>query len=481
MVKNKFAILTIGAVQLAVLLSAIGIVLLATWWAVLRIEAGHQSAQAKSFTSVLKSESQALSRWSKQNKKIAKRWADMPAIRAKVKELLALPRQQEVLLGAPAQRALREQFYPLIKTDIYRGFFIVDRDAVTLASSRDVNVGSPNLLRQQANILKKLWAGHAAVSVPMKSDVPLRDLNGHMRDDYLTQFIGAPVHAEDGQVLAILLLRLNPVEELFPMLKLGRKEDTGETYIFDQSGYLLSESRFTEQLDQLGLSPDSGQTIQLVDPGMDMTQAENEALFALSGEYHPLTQMAASATRGESGMNLDGYRNYRGIMVVGAWLWHQDLGVGIAVEQDIEEVERTLNETKFAIYSGAALSIFLLLVLAYVDSRRRRSQLESEAELKRAKETAEDVSRFLNTVTDALPGMVGYWNKALRCGFANAAYLSWFGRSHEQMIDISTQDLMGDELFHKNEPYIRAALRGEPQRFERTLVKADGSTGYTWA
>jgi two-component system sensor histidine kinase/response regulator len=42
-------------------------------------------------------------------------------------------------------------------------------------------------------------------------------------------------------------------------------------------------------------------------------------------------------------------------------------------------------------------------------------------------------------------------------------------------------DLMGERLFAMNEPYIRAALKGEKQDFQRTLTKANGEIGYTWA
>ncbi len=102
-------------------------------------------------------------------------------------------------------------------------------------------------------------------------------------------------------------------------------------------------------------------------------------------------------------------------------------------------------------------------------------------ELKNTEAALEQSERFMRMLTDIIPGMVGYWDKELRNGFANIAYLEWFGKTPEEMRGIHIRDLMGDELFSKNEPFITAALRGERQQFERTLTKADGSTGHTWA
>jgi two-component system, sensor histidine kinase and response regulator len=101
---------------------------------------------------------------------------------------------------------------------------------------------------------------------------------------------------------------------------------------------------------------------------------------------------------------------------------------------------------------------------------RRAEQLEAANDALAGRE------RFIRNVTDCIPALVAYWGTDLRCRFANLAYLEWFGRSPEQMLGIRLQDLLGEEVFQRSEPYVRAALRGERQVFQNRLIKADGST-----
>jgi len=78
-------------------------------------------------------------------------------------------------------------------------------------------------------------------------------------------------------------------------------------------------------------------------------------------------------------------------------------------------------------------------------------------------------------VVNQIPAMLAYWDATQRCIFANRAYLDWFGRTPEQMKGIALEELLGPELYAKNLPYIRGALAGEKQVFERQISLPSGT------
>ena len=79
----------------------------------------------------------------------------------------------------------------------------------------------------------------------------------------------------------------------------------------------------------------------------------------------------------------------------------------------------------------------------------------------------------LTEIVDHLDAMVAYWDADRRCVFANAAYRDWFGKTPEQILGHTLQDLLGP-LHAMNLPYIDAAYRGEKQVFEREIPLPDG-------
>ncbi len=78
-------------------------------------------------------------------------------------------------------------------------------------------------------------------------------------------------------------------------------------------------------------------------------------------------------------------------------------------------------------------------------------------------------------VADHIDAMLAYWDKNQVCRFANNAYVEWFGKSRENMVDKMTlKELLGP-LYEMNLPYINGVLQGQPQQFERDIRIPSGT------
>jgi PAS domain S-box-containing protein len=82
---------------------------------------------------------------------------------------------------------------------------------------------------------------------------------------------------------------------------------------------------------------------------------------------------------------------------------------------------------------------------------------------------------------NALPAMVGYWDSDLRNRMANNAYVYYFGKAPAEMRGVHIRDLIGEDLYEKNLPYIEGALAGETQLFDREIPIPSGEVRYTQA
>lgn len=80
-----------------------------------------------------------------------------------------------------------------------------------------------------------------------------------------------------------------------------------------------------------------------------------------------------------------------------------------------------------------------------------------------------NLSELALLISDQIIAMLAYWDKDLVCRYANSAYVDWFGKTKEEMINnIRIDELLGP-LYEKNLPYIKAVLLGNKQVFEREI------------
>jgi PAS domain S-box-containing protein len=82
--------------------------------------------------------------------------------------------------------------------------------------------------------------------------------------------------------------------------------------------------------------------------------------------------------------------------------------------------------------------------------------------------------QLLQAILDSLPSMIGYWDRNLRNRFCNRAYYKWFGLTPAQALGKHIREVIGEERYRLNLPYIEGALRGERQQFERAIPTPDG-------
>ncbi len=173
--------------------------------------------------------------------------------------------------------------------------------------------------------------------------------------------VAAAVKDTNGVTRGALALVIKPDAEFTRMLSVARPGDTGETFAFDPEGVMISKSRFEEQVKELGLLEARSETsstlaLHLTDPGGDLTRGFKPAN---TNAYKPLIEMVRRAIDGGAGVTVEPFRDYRGVPVIGAWMWLPHYGFGVGTKLDAREAYRTLRlvRTVFVV-------LFLLLVLA---------------------------------------------------------------------------------------------------------------------
>ena len=107
---------------------------------------------------------------------------------------------------------------------------------------------------------------------------------GHENEFLPCLFILSPVKNGRNEIIAVLILAINPLPSLDRLTRLTAFDVTGETSIFDQYGHMFTSSRFEDQLRQIGLvQPDesSAGSIAVRDPGGDGLELTPGAFLAL--------------------------------------------------------------------------------------------------------------------------------------------------------------------------------------------------------
>ena len=285
-----------------------------------------------------------------------------------------------------ARLAIGREVAPFLDAHGHEGFFITDRSHKIIAASTDELVGLQNV-QQYSSFFARVYDGETIVSTPVASVTVMKDEQGNLRTGTPTMFAISPIRDENFQVIGALALRIQPEKEFTRILQLGRMGESGETYAVDRNGVMVSNSRFDHDLILAGLLPDQPNSASILslmvrNPEGDMTRGYRPTKRR---SEMPLTKMAASVTAGERGLDIDGYADYRGVPVVGAWAWLPEYEIGVATEIDYAEAYRPLSilsRVFWALYGlliTASVAIFAFsLVVSRMQREARKAAVDAQ-------------------------------------------------------------------------------------------------------
>ena len=348
----------------AVFISVVG------FWVRNRVETTIRNELSSRLQTVLNADVAALNLWFSEQKGDAKALASDNRIREAIAQLAELAQNESlspvVLANSAPAVVLQQSLQPLLEPQGFIDYVVIDPAKRIIGSPYRQMVKRPAPAAYDI-FLEKALAGELAVSRPFA-----RELAPTQRAEGPTMFVAAPIKGTNGAVLGVLGLRMKPEQEFTRIFAVARMGDSGETYAFDRRGMMLTVSRFDDELKLLGLIPKDPEAtsilnLRLLDPGVELKPGVKPDR---PRHQLPLTRMAASAIKGESDQDLSGYRNYRGLDVIGAWAWVPEYEMGVATEVTVEEAYRTLNVLRRAfivlfvllVLSGGAVFAFTLLV-----------------------------------------------------------------------------------------------------------------------
>ena len=360
---NRQARIAVMALMFIALIIGLG------WLGVETVENKLKENLSQQLHAALKSSKEAFRLWTHDTRIDAQILTNEPSTRSHLLKLLEFSESANVSLkdlrSNPDLQWLRKYLGRACAKYGFVGFVVFDAKGLQVGALLDEPMGKSNL-KKRSGFFHRSILGETVISHPFPAEISIPDLEGESPLEQTTMLVSTPIFNNLSEIVGVLAFRIRPETEFSRFMSAGRFGKTGETYLIDQNGILLSPSRFDESLREIGLlgrNQSSHLNIQIKDPGRDLTQAPITS--ADKTDQWPLNQMAKALISKNKGENLEGYRDYRGTPVVGVWAWLEEHQLGMATEMSVEEAFAPIN-TLTNWFLGMASLLLIASIVAWI-------------------------------------------------------------------------------------------------------------------
>ncbi len=360
--KLPFGLQTIRSKTAGLIIASLFVaaIVIYTGFGIKSMELQMRKAAGESISTILKTTQEALRVWVHHLEEHIQEYSDEPILIKAVKMQLTISPTQKSLASSVYLNDLRSLFQKKIYQERFFDFCVISKQYVNIAAAQDEILGLKNeMVDAYPKLIHRAFSGET-VFLP-----PTFYKRLSMGDLFINKIhIAIPLEGENSEIIAVLIMGLDSTNTFVKLLQVSRIGVSGETYAFDRHGILLSQSRFEEELVAAGVLAKGVPSVlhmRISDPGANILKGLRPSQ---PPERQPLTLMSASALSGNSGINTTGYRDYRGVRVLGAWTWDDLLNVGLATEIDEHEVLSTYYINRWIVLSILGLTIFLTAFLS---------------------------------------------------------------------------------------------------------------------
>ena len=343
-------------------------VLLTGWLGLKNMEQTLRENVGESLIVVARSTNESLRVWYEARKEALVVHAQDKRLLPCVKTLLELPHTCEMLNENKAQTEFRENYLRLHQSGT-EGMFLIAPDRLTISTMNPNAVGSSNFLARYApKLIDRAFNGETVFIPPIKSGSDSDNLWNIRPPQAPHLYLATPVRDEKGNILAVLVHNINLFKDFSSIFHAGRISESGETYAFNANGFLLTASRFSRELKEWGLVEKEDRyggvlSLRIAAPPVNLTEGPAPDV---PQRNFPLTKMAQIAISGKDGVDVEGYEDYRGVRVLGAWIWDDVLGIGLATEIDEKEALKAFTSTRIVVVTVVSITVLLSLLLVGV-------------------------------------------------------------------------------------------------------------------
>ncbi|MEQ9408383.1 MAG: protein kinase [Fuerstiella sp.] len=376
--RDRFTVVLLAMVLLCLLFSIAA-------WVYSGVKQSVRSSLQQTMQALLDEQKLAMRTWLSAEQRLAETWARSPEVAAAVVSLNTTAEQQTdlktALQNAPAANMLQDALSRTAGTSGRYQFAVWNREGTLLADTcpEHADLLGNGTTEFGASLLSRVFHNQTVLWLPSRSGF-ISGASELSRPTHQYGFALITPVLDDSQKAIAALLVTSPEQraQLEQLLEKARPGATGDTYAFGQDGYLITESRFSDQLKTVGLIDEtpkgsSSPAVRVADPGGNLAEGY---LPDRDRNVWPLTFAASSAVTGQSGSNFQGYRDYRGVPVVGVWTWLPEYRFGIATEVDYNAAFKPLRPLTqaFSIILGILLLAAIVglgIGMASLKARRR--------------------------------------------------------------------------------------------------------------